>query len=129
MRVGYGLLSVEHGTGSGFCQTMHHSGWKRIGRFYIDPAGEEFGHKLIREGIKNKLPVIIIDEVGPLEMQNRGWAEDLQLLADQEDIVQVWAVRNSLVKKVSRKWPFNNYEIISTGSMTAEQLTDKILSR
>ncbi|MCD6345952.1 MAG: hypothetical protein J7L96_00885 [Bacteroidales bacterium] len=127
-RTGYGLLSVEHNTKAGFCQTDFHEGWSHVGRFYVDPAGEKFGHELIRKAIKNQLAVVIIDEVGPLEMQNKGWADDLQELSQHADIVQVWAVRNKLVEKVSRKWPFNRYEILRPGTMNPDALVDKILT-
>lgn len=126
-RTGYGLLSVEHKTRRGFCQKEFHEGWSQVGRFFVDPAGEKFGHELIREAIKNKLPVVIIDEVGPLEMQNKGWASDIQLLSQHADIIQVWAVRNKLVDKVSRKWPFNKYEIMEPGTMSPRALANKLV--
>ncbi|MBT3749642.1 MAG: DUF2478 domain-containing protein [Bacteroidetes bacterium] len=127
-RTGYGLLSVESGARMGFCQTLHHPDWTRIGRYYIDPAGLEFGQGLIREALKGECSTVIIDEVGPLEMQNKGWANELKLLAGHSRIVQIWSVRDQLVQKVTRKWPLNKYEILSVNSLSPQQLADEIFT-
>ncbi|MBT4397845.1 MAG: hypothetical protein HOD37_00090, partial [Bacteroidetes bacterium] len=112
----------------GFCQTLHHPDWTRIGRDYIDPAGLEFGQGLIREALKGECSTVIIDEVGPLEMQNKGWANELKLLAGHSRIVQIWSVRDQLVQKVTRKWPLNKYEILSVNSLSPQQLADEIFT-
>ena len=48
--------------------------------------------------------LIVIDEVGRLEMQGMGWNSLLRELAAIETIPQVWIVRDELVDAVMERW-------------------------
>jgi len=125
-RSGYGLISLTDKTRSGFCTIEPHENWDKVGRFYIDPTGEQFGKKIIRDA-NDSCDVIIIDEVGPLELRNKGWSSDLLALGERPDIIQIWAVRDRLVDKVSRKWPIRNYQYVQIDQTSPQEMTKKIL--
>ena len=53
----------------------------------------------------SKPELIVIDEIGPLEVKSGGWAPAIQKIAEEAKAPMLWVVRDSLVNKISRKWP------------------------
>lgn len=56
--------------------------------------------------------LIIIDEIGPLELQGGGWANQLPPLMKETDVLQLWVVRKQMVKPVQDRWPFDRNDRI-----------------
>jgi nucleoside-triphosphatase THEP1 len=79
-------------------------GWKRYGHYYFNPETLQEGHKILIKAADAKADLIIIDEVGPLEMSNGGWAPSIERLCETTTAPQLWAVRSSLADKAARKW-------------------------
>jgi len=59
-----------------------------------------------------KASVIIIDEVGKLELNNSGWANSLQPLLTLNTALHIWVVREKLVDAVRKKWQLDQVEIV-----------------
>ena len=57
--------------------------------------------------INNK--IVIIDEVGNLELENKGWANSIQDLIKASNNHILLVVRDSLIEKVIQKWNFKQY--------------------
>ncbi len=73
----------------------------RFRRFYFRPEGIEFGRKAILEA--TGLPVLIVDEVGPLELTGRGLAPALQeALRGRVERSTIIAVRPGVLGEVRK---------------------------
>jgi len=48
--------------------------------------------------------LVIVDEVGPLELSGQGWAPFLEPLLQLAGPIHLWVVRRGLVESVCRKW-------------------------
>lgn len=85
----------------------------QVGRFYFSKNGVEFAQNLL--DVENNLhsQIIIIDEVGPWELENQGWASNINDLLLRTDIPMIWAVRTSILDKVIDNWNLNNYQIFN----------------
>jgi len=127
-RQGYDLELIPDKQSATFCRLDGHSDWEKIGRFGIDPEGLMLGNGAFELAVNNSVDVFILDEVGPLEMQDKGWANGISRLTADNSIIQVWSVRNSLVKKVPRKWPLMNYYPIDPAETSPENLAQEIFS-
>jgi nucleoside-triphosphatase THEP1 len=57
--------------------------------------------------------VVIVDEVGFLELQGKGWSSALQALLEIEGIIHVWAVRLKLLDTVRAAWRLEAARIVS----------------
>ncbi len=79
-------------------------------RFYFSEYGVDFGIQAIENAI-NK-PLIIIDEVGKLELQNYGWAKMLDVLLDIHK-PQLWTVRDRYTRQILRKFMINTAYIFN----------------
>lgn len=56
--------------------------------------------------------VIMVDEVGKLELKGRGWAPFLDSLLSMEPAIHIWIVRESLVEAVCQRWQFQTPAIV-----------------
>jgi nucleoside-triphosphatase THEP1 len=75
--------------------------------------------------------VIIVDEVGPLEMQGKGWAPALPRLFEHEGTVVLLTVRPALVAAVQERWKFEAHGVwkVDGGSSgSIPEMSDAILS-
>ena len=90
------------------------SGWDEIcalGPFCFSKRAFEFAGKIIDEIIEENINPVFIDEIGPLELQGKGFCPMLEkILKTQKDIYMV--VRSHCVDAVINGFAIKNYEII-----------------
>jgi nucleoside-triphosphatase THEP1 len=103
-RVGYTLENLKSGDKIQLCNIAENKEWRKQGKFYFNPDAVVQGNKIL--AFENTNPdLIIIDEIGPLEIKTGGWAPAIQKIAEEAKAPMLWVVRDSLVNKISRKWP------------------------
>lgn len=59
--------------------------------------------------------MVIVDEVGPLELRGRGWSERLSELLREPKSVLIIAVRKSHIEDVIEKFNIRSVRIIEVG--------------
>ncbi|KIX15790.1 ATP-binding cassette domain-containing protein [Dethiosulfatarculus sandiegensis] len=89
---------------------------KRTGSmpFKFDEKGLKAGDRALTVDACSKAKVIMVDEVGPLEMSDQGWAPRLGPLLSLDGKIQIWVVRDSLLEEVPSKWGFKPRLIVSS---------------
>jgi len=103
-RVGYTLENLKNGKKTQLCNIAENKGWRKQGKFYFNPNAVVQGNEILE--FENGIPeLIVIDEIGPLEVKSGGWAPAIQKIAEEAKAPMLWVVRDSLVNKISRKWP------------------------
>ena len=70
------------------------------GPFGFSEEGLTFGHKALRSAIEHKSDLVVVDEVGPLELSGSGWAEDLHLLSRTPPNYLLLTVRPAILEEV-----------------------------
>ncbi|RLD46152.1 MAG: hypothetical protein DRI86_03925 [Bacteroidetes bacterium] len=103
-RVGYTLENLKSGEKIQLCSITENKEWKKQGKFYFNPDAVVQGNKIL-DFENDKPELIVIDEIGPLEVKSGGWFPAIQKIADESKAPMLWVVRDSLVNKISRKWP------------------------
>ncbi len=53
----------------------------QVGKYYFSPEGIAFGRDAITSG--NGLPLVIIDEIGPLELRGEGFTNAIRLVSEK----------------------------------------------
>lgn len=76
----------------------------QIGKFYFNQKAIEFGQKITEENYVKNDKFVIIDEIGPLELKNKGWSEVVEDIFNMPNKTQIWTVRKSLVKSVLKRF-------------------------
>jgi nucleoside-triphosphatase THEP1 len=96
-------------------------GWDEIysiGPFCFSKRAFEFAGKIIDEIIDKNINPVFIDEIGPLELQGKGFCPMLEkILKTQKDVYIV--VRSHCVEAVINRFEIKNYEIIQVSAPPA----------
>ncbi|WP_462324191.1 nucleoside-triphosphatase [Desulfoplanes sp.] len=89
--------------------------------FTFFKKGMEAGNRALDPARCKNADVICVDEVGRLEMTNKGWAPRLSPLLQLDHPAHLWVVRRELVGPVSLKWHLQEPTIVSVNDPTALQ--------
>jgi nucleoside-triphosphatase THEP1 len=127
---GYNLVDIESDEKEIFLRQSEESGFDKIGKFAIYPQGLEKGLIVLQPVRHTGHKIVIIDEVGSLELCNKGWATSVQDLIDASENHLLITVRDSLVKAVTDKFKFSRYfefkvsesDPFATGSAIIDQI-------
>jgi nucleoside-triphosphatase THEP1 len=111
-RSGFELRQIGTGiqvTMAGLQKKEH---WFKYRRFWFNPMAFAQGEMWMEESLKKKVRVLVIDEVGPMELEGRGWAGTLDRLVKQNTTLQLWSVREQLVSQVLERWNIGSTQLI-----------------
>jgi nucleoside-triphosphatase THEP1 len=112
IRTGFNLMDLQTGTCTRLCSSSPVEGWVRQGHYYFnEEVFKEASERLLRV-IRAGTPLVIIDEVGPLEMNNGGWGQVIERLTRDHTIPLLWIVRSSLLDRALRKWDIGDTYVI-----------------
>ena len=70
--------------------------------------------------------LIVIDEIGPLEVRGQGWCRAIDELTDNFTIPHLWVVRKSLVQKISRKWNIGDAWVFDIADSSLKDVVEKL---
>jgi nucleoside-triphosphatase THEP1 len=112
-----------------FCTKEPHTGWNKIGHFYVNPSAISFGKKVLNTINISEFPICIIDEVGPYELLGKGWSDAIQrIVKDLPDKPMIWIVRENLVQTVIRHFGIDNYSLIPATSVQLESTVSELVN-
>ncbi len=120
-RSGYDLLEPLPNRQMPLCRLDPLAGGICIGPFHFDPAAIAAGRQALTSAASGRLPVIFVDEIGPLEMQGQGWAPALEVALGKPASLLVLVVRPELVDAVTRRWGFRPRHIWHAGHIDLPQ--------
>lgn len=101
-------------------------GWLKHRKYYFDPAVFSGITDALREGLDQHTGPIVLDEVGPMELSGKGWYPLLDILKDQRDRIQIWVVREKLVREVMLHFRIPAENVFLAGEHTADEIVETI---
>jgi nucleoside-triphosphatase THEP1 len=111
-RNSFTLLDIESNKTCEFMSTVKNDEFQKIGKFYINPKGISFGNMVLNSSINSFAEYIVIDEIGPLELEGNGWSENLErLLKTNKKLIIV--VRQGFVETICKKFEIKEYNLIN----------------
>jgi len=122
--IGYNLIDAGNNDQTLFSRTSGDESMIRAGKYYFYNEGFEFGKRALAIENNKESQVIVIDEVGFLELDNKGWAFCLNTLIRHPDKSIILVVRNSLVDNVIKKWSISEPLIIETEHDKSKNILD-----
>jgi nucleoside-triphosphatase THEP1/uncharacterized protein YneF (UPF0154 family) len=105
---GYDLVNIETGEKEVFLRQDEKCGPETIGRFSICSKGLAMGNLILSSINLPEYKIVIIDEVGSLELGDKGWAGCIDELVEKSVNNILITVRDSFVDKVINKWNFKD---------------------
>jgi nucleoside-triphosphatase THEP1 len=126
-RVSFMLTDLREGRCVQLAHREPREGWFRFRSFYFNPGAFLEGERWILDGLSPGASTLMLDEVGPLELDNRGWYKLLEVLANEYTRPQVWVVRKDSVEDVCRKWHIPSHRVFERGVADKNELVQMIL--
>jgi nucleoside-triphosphatase THEP1 len=118
-RSGFQLKNIITGKELPMATVRESPGWIKYRRFWFNPDAFRHGKEWIRESLLQGHQVMVIDEVGPMELEHAGWSELLDQLVISYVPVQLWSVREKLVRKVLRQWNIPDGNVLDIAEANA----------
>jgi nucleoside-triphosphatase THEP1 len=131
-RSGFNLENIFTGKVLPMATVRGTSTWMKYRRFWFNPDAFLQGKEWIRTSLLEEHQVVVIDEVGPIELEGAGWTELLDSLVNSNVPVQLWSVREKLLEDVMQRWSIPAGNIIRISEVNAfevENLIDGILKK
>ena len=127
-RIGYDLEDVISGESHPYIRNINSLNAYRHGKYYFSPDGLDFGKGILNNVRSLNTELAVIDEVGPVELKGKGWAEDIEKLVNIYRVPQLWVVRKPILKKVVRQWNIGEVMVIDISIESVDDVIDEIQS-
>lgn len=110
-RVSFEILDLLTGYSKPLCSISEGEG-EQVGPFTFYKEGQEFGFQLLDPSNLKGCDVVVVDEIGPLEMKGQGWASAVEKLMEHPEFKLIWVIRKTLVEKVIQRFGVFDPKII-----------------
>lgn len=127
-RSSFTLVSVQNGETLSLATIEKKEGWIRFGRFWFNPEALDEGERIISQGLEQGTEVVILDEVGPFELEGGGWSRVVSLLEKEYKVVQIWVVRERILEDVLKRWSIPAGQVTGIGAGNEEKIIKSIIS-
>ena len=111
-RLGFDLVDLKTGAKCPLARRCVDLGSSPIMPFKFFDQGLAAGAGALDQVRCRDTSVIMVDEIGKLELGGEGWARFLEPLLSISSAVHIWVVRENLVEKVCRRWNLESVKII-----------------
>lgn len=98
------------------------------GKFYFNPEAIEKGEAIVDSAIRSKTRILIIDEIGPIELNDMIWAKSLYRILSEYEGVLIITIRLKLIEKVIEKFMIHEAFIENIDKTTPRKTGEAILS-
>ncbi len=98
--LGFDVLDLRNGTRVPLARRK--TGGSKTGRFTFLPNGLKLGNAVLNATATKTADLVIIDEFGPLELNGRGWRDDVDSLLASSNALILLVVRQELADSVWR---------------------------
>lgn len=123
--LGYDLIDIETNKSEILLRRSDEAVKERIGRFGIFTGGIERGNAILTRVRLSDNTIVIIDEVGVLELGDKGWSGCLTEILKTSNKQLLIIVRENLLEEVIRKWNICEpvvFKVPETDYMTAANI-------
>jgi len=96
-------------------------------QFIAQEVYKWLGEGLSKKAIHNKSDYLIMDEVGKLELNNKGWYSAIERALKEYKGILILAVRTEFVKDILQKWQLENTKVIQLENFNKNIYSDFLL--
>lgn len=105
--ISYDIVDITSNTRECFLRQTGKVNQAKIGRYYISEQGLQHGINSLKTSLKSNSSLIIIDEVGKLELDGGGWSDCISDILNVGNSYLLLAVRDKFVESIVQKWNLN----------------------
>jgi len=112
VRSGFNLLDITDNELTPLCRRAPGNGPAASTPYFFSGEGMAAGRRALSPERCSPADVIIIDEVGPLEIRGGGWAPSLSPLLGLPGPLHLWVVREKCLDEVKRAWGLEGAQVV-----------------
>ena len=116
----YHVMDIKTGEQALLCDRLAPTEIK-AGPFFFLEEGFALGRMSLNKALLSEPDLVIIDEVGHLELSGQGWASAMDELVGRGQSM-IWSVRPALLDEIAARWHIS-YTLFSAASSSTEELT------
>jgi nucleoside-triphosphatase THEP1 len=125
----YRIRDVQKDRSVPLSSASYVEGWIRIGRFYFNPGAIALWSDLLAGLKSGNTDLVVIDEIGPFELDDLMWAGAITYLLTATDLPMIWVIRYGLVDQVISKWNISKPVIMDIKVISVPLAVKQILSK
>jgi nucleoside-triphosphatase THEP1 len=122
----YQILDLTSDKSLPLASRKFREGWQREGNYSFNPEALHLGIRILMDPDIGPDDIIIVDEVGPFELEGRIWAVGLDHLRSEVSCTMIWTVRKPLLDSVIRNWQIHKPVIIDIEKHSTGQACEMI---
>ena len=126
IRTGFILSDIETARQIELCSDKKDEKRLKLGRFYFNQEAISFGNAILNTDNLVDKQLIVIDEIGPLELNGQGWSSSIDKITRSYMIPQLWVVRKSVVRHVAGKWNIGNAYVFDITDSNIQEVENKL---
>ncbi len=120
----YHIIDIQSGQKQLLCERSSPPSSIQAGPFNFRESGISFGQDILENLESPDTQVVIIDEIGHLELYDQGWSVSLdRLTANKQSLILT--IRPALLDRVIAKWPMR-YRLLSVSQTNVVELEEQI---
>jgi nucleoside-triphosphatase len=119
IRSGFNLIDLSDGVATPLCRRSTDGGPRQATPFVFCREGIAAGEKALSIERCIDADLVLVDEVGPLEIRGEGWAPRLAPLLELSKPVHLWVVRDTCLETVRDRWRLEHVEIVDVKETSA----------
>lgn len=123
---GYDIVDIETNLRIPFLRKSETVEFNKTGHYSILQEGLSHGIAVLAKSVKEKISLVVIDEVGKLELNDKGWSDKISVLINISPIL-IFAVRDTFTEQVIQKWDIKSYSVYNVTDDLHKDLTNIIM--
>lgn len=128
VRHGFDLLDIQTNDSIPLCRTDASDEGIVTGKFIFKPDAIQHGRSILSISKISKADVVIIDEIGPLELSGEGWAKPLSELAEHYTGILIIVVRKSLIDEMCRNFVIVPSLVLDIDKISVNEMKNIVVS-
>lgn len=126
---GYNIVDIDTSDTEIFLRTGEQGDTNKIGKYTINPSGLKKGIEILTSPTITEKKIVIIDEIGMLELNNGGWSQCLDSLVRHPGISLIITVREKFVSRIVQRWKIDDYRIFNVSENDCQVTAEYIISQ
>ena len=125
---GYDIINIKTNSKKFLSRISGDKNMPFVGHYYFYEDAIATGKETLLPDNLKDVDIIIIDEIGPWEIENQGWAENINVLVKETKVPMIWAIRKGISQKVIEKWALDNPLIFDVVNVNINCIIEAIIS-
>lgn len=125
LTIGYDIVDIETNNQEPFLRNNIDDNLPKIGNYTISPQGLENGINILTKSALNNSSLVVIDEIGKLELNDQGWAANVAELVNGSSVL-LFAVRDSFTGQVIKKWNLKDCSVFTVSDDLYKEVSERI---